>query len=601
MYIAVWIHGNGHPEYDTKGVMLRHNLAAWGCPANECSPDQQLLLRINMYGIVCLLLILTMTGSALTWVRRHKFEWFYYLHHLFILVLLFVCLHYRGSVIYLIPGITVYGVDKLLGLLAYQKTVEAEAKLVSSDVLEVTISLGPGVSYKGGQYIFLNVPAVSFLEWHPFSITSAPNIYGDKIVFHLKAAGDWTQKVVEAAMSETSPNKSSLQVRLDGFYGHNANLDLQYKNGAIFVGGGIGVTPMMSMAMDLCQTQKNIPVTLLWVVRTVEEFNIFAYELCQQRRRFGSQLVVKVWITLSSNSHRSITLEDGSTYVELSKLDIANLKTDEQCTEVIAHLQTLNGSKSNNEHEGKDNNRGNSSPAKANSSLVMENAGLGPAANAFVMCLAIIFGLTAYAFSQKIDNDYSIEPVDKLVLLDLSLVIYFLIAFLTFVEALRRVVMRFRGKENGQKNDEGKKSPKKQHDAPISTRRSDTSNISNDDKNDAEMSSLNDNHQSMQDIIHEMIIGRIGCRPDVSAEFLDAAAAAGTFYSTQTKKNSQAHNTSSVLEHHPSEIGVLACGPVPLIESINSFCNQSSCFSWGVRNDDGSKVFFAFTEDDWEW
>merc|ERR1711933_267027 len=107
LYIAIWVHGDGNPNYDPDGKMVESNLIPWYCSNNECDEEQSRILRVNMYGFVTMFLILVMTAFALPWVRRQKFEWFYYVHHLFILVFVFVCLHYKGSIIYLIPGIAV--------------------------------------------------------------------------------------------------------------------------------------------------------------------------------------------------------------------------------------------------------------------------------------------------------------------------------------------------------------------------------------------------------------------------------------------------------------------------------------------------------------
>ena len=60
---------------------------------------------------------------------------------------------------------------------------------------------------------------------------------------------------------------------LDAFYGHDAKLALKDKHAEVFVGGGIGVTPMLSVALDLCCTNA-MPISFIWVVRTIEEFNI---------------------------------------------------------------------------------------------------------------------------------------------------------------------------------------------------------------------------------------------------------------------------------------------------------------------------------------
>ena len=52
------------------------------------------------------------------------------------------------------------------------------------------------------QYAFVNVPAVSELEWHPFSISSAPS--ASEVSFHIKAMGDdtWTGRLASLARSQ---------------------------------------------------------------------------------------------------------------------------------------------------------------------------------------------------------------------------------------------------------------------------------------------------------------------------------------------------------------------------------------------------------------
>ena len=163
-YVAVWINGNGNPTYDPEGVLLRHNLVAWGCPGDECSGGGERMIRVNMYGLNALFLVLIMTGFAFSWVRRNSFDWFYYIHHLFIFVLLFTCLHYSGSIVYLITGIALYSIDKLLGLIACRKAGNINTKMVGRYLFEVSVKLGAGVIYQADQYVFLNVPFVSFLE-----------------------------------------------------------------------------------------------------------------------------------------------------------------------------------------------------------------------------------------------------------------------------------------------------------------------------------------------------------------------------------------------------------------------------------------------------
>ncbi|KAK3227921.1 hypothetical protein Dsin_007783 [Dipteronia sinensis] len=61
------------------------------------------------------------------------------------------------------------------------------------NVLTLQMSKPPQFRYKSGQYMFVQCPAVSPFEWHPFSITSAPG--DDYLSVHIRQLGDWTQEL----------------------------------------------------------------------------------------------------------------------------------------------------------------------------------------------------------------------------------------------------------------------------------------------------------------------------------------------------------------------------------------------------------------------
>lgn len=58
-----------------------------------------------------------------------------------------------------------------------------------------------GFCMEVGQYIFVNCPAISPLEWHPFTLTSAPE--EDFFSIHIRAAGDWTERLIDTFQLET--------------------------------------------------------------------------------------------------------------------------------------------------------------------------------------------------------------------------------------------------------------------------------------------------------------------------------------------------------------------------------------------------------------
>lgn len=49
---------------------------------------------------------------------------------------------------------------------------------------------------KAGQYIFINCPQISYFQWHPFTLTSAPE--EDFISVNFKIVGDWTRSFATA-------------------------------------------------------------------------------------------------------------------------------------------------------------------------------------------------------------------------------------------------------------------------------------------------------------------------------------------------------------------------------------------------------------------
>ena len=73
----------------------------------------------------------------------------------------------------------------------------------------------PSFKYSCGQYIYLNVPSISRIEWHPFTISSAPS--DGKVTCHIKKApggnDTFTAKLNAIAMKgDGEKSDSDLQV-----------------------------------------------------------------------------------------------------------------------------------------------------------------------------------------------------------------------------------------------------------------------------------------------------------------------------------------------------------------------------------------------------
>jgi hypothetical protein len=130
-----------------------------------------------------------------------------------------------------------------------------------------------------GQHVYLNVPEISQLEWHPFSISSAAE---DRVTtHHIKSQGPstFTGKLHDLFRQAIEEGRlSKVRVNVDGPYG--VPLEYQRYEKIIFVAGGIGITNIHSSFKTLYVLAKAglLPVTrvhLIWVAKDASYFDMF--------------------------------------------------------------------------------------------------------------------------------------------------------------------------------------------------------------------------------------------------------------------------------------------------------------------------------------
>jgi predicted ferric reductase len=163
----------------------------------------------------------------------------------------------------------VYGVATL-GLLAwlykefafrrfgpFRSCSVASSQPLGSKVLEVVLaSPPPALARTAGQFAFVSFEDGPSREQHPFTINSGS---GSDLRFSIKASGDFTEQL-QSGVPEGS------EVTIEGPYGA-----FDYRRGGprqLWIAGGIGITPFLSMAEDL---DPETSVVLIWSVRDEQE------------------------------------------------------------------------------------------------------------------------------------------------------------------------------------------------------------------------------------------------------------------------------------------------------------------------------------------
>ena len=154
----------------------------------------------------------------------------------------------------------------------------------------------PSMAYKPGQWLFLNVPPISTLQWHPFTITSSP--LDPYVSIHVRKTGDFTS-ALEHALQDPSA-----VVRIDGPYGAPAQ-DVLKNEIAVLIGAGIGVTPWISVLRHIWHLRNLSPkrlqrVEFIWVCKDTSAVSWFGVMLKTVQHTFccdPSFLNIHIYLT----------------------------------------------------------------------------------------------------------------------------------------------------------------------------------------------------------------------------------------------------------------------------------------------------------------
>ena len=118
-------------------------------------------------------------------------------------------------------------------------------------------------AFKPGQFAWLTLRASPYaLREHPFSICSAPEQL-PRLEFGIKELGDFTGTIGALKAGET--------VYIDGPYGIFSYENHPDAAGFVFIVGGIGITPILSMLRSMTHRQEKRPVWLFYGNASLQE------------------------------------------------------------------------------------------------------------------------------------------------------------------------------------------------------------------------------------------------------------------------------------------------------------------------------------------
>jgi predicted ferric reductase len=144
------------------------------------------------------------------------------------------------------------------------KYVVDEIKKLNDRVIEISMSaVEDRMEFKAGQYIFISFKKGGLSrEIHPFSISSG--ISDKKLRITVKSLGRYTARLQNLKLGTIAT--------IEGPFGVFSYLNTSNKN-QVWIAGGIGITPFLSMARSL--TNQNYKIDVYYCVKTKSEMVFF--------------------------------------------------------------------------------------------------------------------------------------------------------------------------------------------------------------------------------------------------------------------------------------------------------------------------------------
>ncbi|KAM7134976.1 NADPH oxidase 3 [Molossus nigricans] len=299
-------------------------------------------LLMTVAGITGLMISLALTlivTSSTEFIRQISYELFWYTHHVFIIFFISLAVHGAGRIVrgqtpeslllhnvtvcrghyaewqaaaqcpvpqfsgkepstwkWVLGPVVLYACERIIRVWRFQQEVVI-TKVVShpSGVLELHMKKRH-FKMAPGQYILVQCPSISSLEWHPFTLTSAPQ--EDFFSVHIRAAGDWTGALCRAFDAEGQALKEPWnlpRLAVDGPFGA-ALTDVFHYPVSVCIAAGIGVTPFAAVLKSLwyrcCEAQPPLALSKVyfyWVCRDSRAFEWFADLLLSLETRMSEQ------------------------------------------------------------------------------------------------------------------------------------------------------------------------------------------------------------------------------------------------------------------------------------------------------------------------
>jgi len=253
-------------------------------------------IALYTFGVISAITLILMATPAILgrlkvikWIKKViqtvkfiRYELLRSIHNLTFIALIFMFLHVLNTsgakmskvvfsvyTVYFILAVLFYLYHKIFKAILLKDYVYVVQKVIQESPNMWTVEFaepnGKKIQYLPGQFGFFSFKSDSIVEEeHPFSISSGNT--ADHMSITVKELGDFTRQINRLKVGD--------KVYIDAPYGRFSYMNHTQEKELVFIAGGVGITPMISMLRHMYMFEPNRKVTLIWGMNQSSDYII---------------------------------------------------------------------------------------------------------------------------------------------------------------------------------------------------------------------------------------------------------------------------------------------------------------------------------------
>jgi Predicted ferric reductase len=266
--------------------------------------------KASLTGFVMTIILVLIGIYSFKSFRKYDYEAFWYIHLFWPVLIILGCFHGLDERFekmnfwaWMMLPLIIYLVEYLTkAALVISKSYRmSNIKKFNSDLLEVEIETPANFVASEAQYLQLNIPSQSSLEWHLFYIfpSNKPNF----INLYIGREGTWTKQMQEL-LSQTSSNTPLPKIRVFGPFGSYSDKSYYNYKELMFIANDEYFAPFIPIIARILQQVPEVKIQVIWIHTTTYRNNWLTRLISVLRKYENAKSKLSIYLYLTSSDER---------------------------------------------------------------------------------------------------------------------------------------------------------------------------------------------------------------------------------------------------------------------------------------------------------